>query len=158
MNATPSWIDMASVIAAIFSTLTAIIALWVAVRSDRRSRDALKVQTYLQLRNQFIDIYRNSGSLDESDSPAVEVRQAREAYWHHTWDEFFITRRLAPREFSMLWDQFFKSAIESGLDHPAMVKAFDDLASKRAGFGAYAQDLIAEIRAMQKRRAAGSGP
>ncbi|MET4134330.1 hypothetical protein [Pseudarthrobacter sp. PvP090] len=142
-----SWIGVAQVVTAIFSTLAALVALWVGIRSNRRSREALKVQTYLHLRSRFLDIYRELGRLDDSKADAVELQLAREAYWHHVWDEWYIANRLAPREFSGLWDGFFAAAVKSGYEQPALRAAFDELASKpNAGFGAYAQPMIRELR------------
>jgi hypothetical protein len=147
MEDNSSWVGVAQVVTAIFSTLTALVALWVSIRSDRRSREALKVQTYLHLRSGFLDIYRELGRLDDPKADAVELRLARQAYWHHAWDEWYIANRLAPREFSELWDGFFGDAVKSGYKHPALRATFDELASNPdAGFGAYAENLIRELR------------
>jgi hypothetical protein len=127
------------------------VALGLAIRSDRRSRQVLKVQIYLQLRSRFLDIYRALGRLDDANADEVELKLARQAYWHHSWDEWYIANRLAPTEFSTLWDQFFATAARPGYEHPALRVTFDDLASNSdTGFGAYAQDLITWLR-MQKR-------
>ena len=108
MSGDPAWVDVASVVTALFSTLTAIVALVVAIRSDRRSREALQVQTYMELRAGFLDIFRELGALDEDpDADEIEVRLARTAYWHHAWDEWYVAKGLAPQEFSGLWDDFF---------------------------------------------------
>lgn len=151
MDGETSWVDAATVITAIASTLTAVVALIVAISSDRRSREALKVQTYLQLRAGFLEIYRQLGELDAAESEGIDVKLTREAYWHHAWDEFYVTKRLAPLEFLSLWDDFFRLAIKSGLGHTALMRALDDLADKKeVGFGAYAQDLVAEVKAMEQ--------
>jgi hypothetical protein len=157
-----SWVDLATVVTAFFSTSTAVVALVVAMRSDRRSREALKVQTYLQLRAGFLDIYRQLGKLDDAADEGIEVKLTRQAYWHHAWDEFYVARRLAPREFSILWDDFFRLAVKSGLGHAALMNTLDELArEKDVGFGAYAQELVAEVKAMEQElqgtRAAGPG-
>lgn len=142
-----SWVDVASVLTAIFATLTAVIALAVAIRSDRRSREALKVQTYLSLRSGFLDIYRGLGRLDDAEADSVPLELSRQAYWHHAWDEWYIAKRLAPREFSVLWDDFFALAVRSGYKHPALRSTLDSLAKRTdSGFGAYAQDLVKELR------------
>lgn len=105
------------------------------------------MQTYLHLRSGFLDIYRELGRLDEPKADAVELQLARQAYWHHAWDEWYIGNRLAPREFSGLWDGFFATAVKSGYEHPALRATLDELASKpNTGFGSYAQDLIKELR------------
>lgn len=147
-----AWVDGASVATALFSTLTAIVALVVAIRSDRRSREALRVQIYMELRAGFLDIFRELGALDEdSNADEIEVKMARTAYWHHAWDEWYVAKGLAPQEFSGLWDDFFAKAVMSGYRHPALRKVLDELGRRRdTGFGAYAQDLIVELRRLDK--------
>lgn len=150
-----TWVDLAGVLAAVFSTVTAVVALIVAIRSDRRSRQALKVQTYLQLRGKFLDIFQQLGRLDRQEDEGIEVTLARQAYWHHAWDEFYVAKRLAPDEFATLWDDFFRPAVKSGL-HEGLVQTLNNLASDRSvGFGAYAQDLVAEVRQMEEERRKG---
>ncbi len=92
MNIETSWVDMGTLFTALFSTLTAAVAMVVAIRSDRRSREALKVQTYLQLRAGFLDIYRQLGKLDEERAEGIEVELTRQAYWHHAWDEYYVAK------------------------------------------------------------------
>ncbi len=142
-----SWTDEASVITAVASTLVALAALWLALRSDRRSRQALKVQTYLQLRTRFLELYPQLGDLDSADA---ETLPARKAYWHHVWDEYYVANKLAPDEFRPLWDEFFRTAMLTGLAHPSIRNALDLLVLDRsAGFAAYAQDLVDEVRRAQ---------
>lgn len=146
MNDIQSWIALAQVLTGIASMVTAVIALRVAIGTSRRSREALKVQTYLQLRSEFIDIYRELGQLDAT-KPASDTEQARQAYWHHVWDEWYITKKLAPAEFSPLWNEFFAKAVDSGYRQGPLKATFEELASKEdSGFGAYAKELIAEVR------------
>jgi hypothetical protein len=150
MDGEASWTDIASVVTAIGSTLTALVALGLAIRSDRRSRQALVVQTYLHLRSGFLEIYRDLGALDETEADSEELRLARQAYWHHAWDEWYVAKRMAPSEFAGLWDDFFAFAVLSGYRHPALRATLDELAArKEAGFGAYAGTLIAELRRME---------
>jgi hypothetical protein len=152
MDDSISWVDVAQVVTAVFSTLTAVIALALAIRSNRRSREALKVQTYLELRAGFLEIYRNLGRLTDVEADAVELQLTRQAYWHHAWDEWYIAKRLAPREFSGLWDGFFEAAVRSGYRHPALRATLDDLAENtEAGFGSYARELIEELRTPEDR-------
>jgi hypothetical protein len=148
---TGAWTDVAGVVTAAASTLIALIAVVIAIRSDRRSRQVLKVQTYLMLRAGFLDIYRELGTLEDMAADDVRLALARAAYWHHAWDEWYISERLAPREFGGLWDGFFSVAVLSGLRHPALKSSLDELArDTSAGFGAYAKDFVAVLRSMDK--------
>jgi hypothetical protein len=145
-----TWVDVITVATGFFATMTAVIGLVVALRSDRRSREALRVQTYLQLRTRFLDIYRELGRLEDAGDEGSEARLTRQAYWHHAWDEWYITKELAPREFATLWDDFFSKAMAPSAGHPGLWAALEQLASNpRAGFGAYARDLIKEVRTMK---------
>ena len=149
MNAN-SWVEITTVVTGFFATMTAAIGLVVALRSDRRSREALKVQTYLQLRAVFLDIFRELGRLEDAGDEGLAIKLARQAYWHHTWDEWYVAKRLAPHEFASLWDDFFAEAVRSGIEHDALWATLEDLArDRKAGFGAYAQELINVVRAMK---------
>ncbi|MCD5341551.1 hypothetical protein LR392_04825 [Arthrobacter sp. AK04] len=145
-----TWAAWAQVLTGIAATVVAGFALRVATESDKRSREALKVQTYLQLRSRFIEIYRELGGLEEEETNEVELQLARAAYWHHAWDEWYVTNSLAPREFSDLWTGFFAGAVKSGYCQPGLKASLEKLASKPdEGFGFYATDLIAAVRSME---------
>jgi hypothetical protein len=139
-------VDLAGVIAGVASSLIALVAVVVAIRSDRRSREVVKVQTYLMLRSGFLDIYRQLGALEDADVDSVDLRLTRQAYWHHAWDEWYIAKKLAPREFEELWDNFFSVAVQSGLKHRALRSVLDDLTrDSEVGFGRYAKEFVATL-------------
>jgi hypothetical protein len=139
-------VDLAGVITGVASSLIALVAVIVAIRSDRRSREVVKVQTYLMLRSGFLDIYRQLGALEDANADSVDLRLTRQAYWHHAWDEWYIAKKVAPREFEDLWDDFFSVAVQSGLKHPALRSVLDDLIrDTEVGFGAYAKEFVAML-------------
>jgi hypothetical protein len=118
----------------------------VGIRSGRRSREVVKVQTYLSLRQGFLDIYRDLEGLDDPESHTAVNSVAAQAYWHHVWDEWYIAKKLSPEGFSELWDNFFEKAVVSGYRHNALKAVLEELASKEdVGFGAYARSLIEEL-------------
>jgi hypothetical protein len=146
MNLITSWTDVATVVVGIASTLVATVAVVIAIRTDRRSREVLKVQTYLSLRSRFLDLYTELGRLQDQGPDDVGLRLARAAYWHHSWDEWYISKRLSPHEFGDLYDKFFSIAVLSGLNHPALRASLDDLTQNpTAGFGAYAKDFLDDL-------------
>lgn len=150
MDAVAQMAQVAQVVTGITSTLIALLALAVAVRSDRRSREALKVQTYLQLRSRFIDIYQELGHMENVEPDNIKLRLARQAYWYHVWDEWYICNRLASKEFSELWKGFFAAGAISAYSQAALKASLEKLAAMTdRGFGAYAQDLLQELRAME---------
>lgn len=150
MDAMAQMAQVAQVVTGVASTVIALLALAVAVRSDRRSREALKVQTYLQLRSRFIEIYRELGPMEEVKPDKIELKLSRQAYWYHVWDEWYISNRLAPKEFSALWKDFFAAGAKSGYSQAALKASLEQLAAMTdRGFGSYAQDLLKELRAME---------
>jgi hypothetical protein len=91
-----------------------------------------------------LDIYTKLGDLD--DEPADEGEAAaRAAYWHHSFDEWYLSTRLAPSEFGVLWRDFYKRAAQAGLRHPALKRSFEKLRRDPAGFGAYAGEFVAQL-------------
>ncbi|WP_433297526.1 hypothetical protein ACQP2F_41245 [Actinoplanes sp. CA-030573] len=154
-----SWTDIAAVATATVSTLIALIAVVIAIRNDRRSRQVIKIQTYLALRSRFIEIYQRLGKLEDSRTPQddVALRLTRQAYWHHCWDEWFISERLSPAEFGDMWKRFFSAAAESGLRHPALRTTLAEMSRDRTvGFGRYGRDLIDELHRLDESRLEGS--
>ncbi len=148
-------VELATLFTGVASTVTAVVALVLARRTDLRSREALKVQTYLQLRSEFLKIYPDLGQLDDPEPKTNEQGLARAAYWHHAWDEWYITKKLAPSEFGVLWDDFFVSAARGGISHAALRTAFTKLKSdKESGFRVYASDLIEEVQRLEREAAA----
>ncbi|MEU4427136.1 hypothetical protein AB0F81_41480 [Actinoplanes sp. NPDC024001] len=141
------WTDVAGVVTAVVSVVIALVAVVIAVRTDSRSREVIKIQTYLALRSRFLDLYQKLGKLDDGrppDDPAL--RLARAAYWHHCWDEWFISERLSRTEVGGMWQGFFSRAMLSGLRHPALRKALEELkADEQFGFGNYAREFIDEL-------------
>jgi hypothetical protein len=148
---TSEWTNLVSALAAVFSATTAATAIFFTYRSERRSREVTKAQVYLTLRQNFIDIYRELGDLEGGADPEAQLRLARQAYWHHAFNEWYVSR-LAPRELGDLWPSFFRAANASGFRHPALRETFDRMsANPDVGFGSYAKDFIEEVRQ-------GSGP
>lgn len=143
---TSEWSNLVSALAAVFSATTAATAIVFTYRSERRSREVTKAQVYLTLRQTFIDIYRELGDLEGGADPEAQLRLARQAYWHHAFNEWYVSR-LAPRELGDLWPSFFRAANASGFRHPALRDTFDRMAADPdVGFGSYAKDFITEVR------------
>jgi hypothetical protein len=139
------WATALSAIAGGFSAMTAVAAIVIAVRNERRSIAITRAQMYLLLRQGFFDIFKELGDLDGTSDIDGEQRQARIAYWHHAYDEWRVAK-LAPKELGDLWTEHFRTATESGYRHPALRRTFDALsANTDEGFGAYAQDFVADL-------------
>lgn len=130
-----------------FSTLgsmvVALIALFISLKAQKSLQRVMATQVYLDLRSRFLEIFLKLGDLDRPAANSEE-RAARFAYWHHSFDEWYIGKS-APKEFGAL-KSFYRDAGQSGLGHASLRQSLDELANdKSAGFGRYAQDFISEI-------------
>jgi hypothetical protein len=135
-----------SSLAAVFSAITAAVAIWLGVQNNRRAWAAAKAQMYLSLRSAFLDILAELGDVSDPDYvPDQREKTARIAYWHHAYDEWRVSRD-APQEFGDLWRNHFKQATLAGYAHPGLRDTFEYLSGRsEQGFGAYAQDFISEF-------------
>ena len=110
------WIALSSVVVA---TIALVVALW----ADSRGRAATRTQMFMQLRTSFIDVlqalppqYRDPDW--RPTTPADIAAAAR--YWHHAYDEWYVSRRLNPALMGELWLTFYRPAIVSGLAHAGL--------------------------------------
>ena len=141
-----TFVDVVAAASGGLSALTALVAVVIAVRSDRRSREVARAAIFLNLREGFRDIYRELGDLQGGDDPEAPLKLARQSYWHHAFDEWYVPQ-LAPREFGDLWQNFFLKTVLSGYGHPPLRDALEDLmADGTKGFGAYAGEFADEVR------------
>jgi hypothetical protein len=130
------------------SAITALVAVIVAVRSERRSREVMRSHVYLALRNGFRDVYQQLGDLTGGSDEGAALRLARQSYWHQALDEWYVTTRLSSREAGDLWEAFFKPAIAAGYSHPALRSTLEEMRAKRKGFTTYAEDFFTELEAV----------
>jgi hypothetical protein len=146
-------VRLLTAIATIVSSLAALLAVGIAFIAERRARVSeerstavAQAQVYLALRSRFLEIFERLGDLKRPPENKSE-EAARYAYWHHSFDEWFIAEKLAPELFKQLWGGFFERAATSGRAHEGLEAALGDLASEsQAGFAAYAEEFINCIR------------
>jgi hypothetical protein len=139
------WENFVGTVAGALSAMTALTAVTIAVRSESRSRKVAAAEMYLSLRSRFLELYPRLGDVEQP--PATEdQRLARVAYWHQLLDEWYISTRFAPDEFGDLWDDFYKKAGQTGLNHVGLRTSLQDLiATPNAGFPQYAGDFLREM-------------
>jgi len=139
-------VDVVAAASGGLSALTALVAVLIAVRSDRRSREVARATIFLSLREGFRDIYRELGDLEGGDDPEAQLKLVRQSYWHHAFDEWYVPQ-LAPREFGDLWRTFFRKTVRSGYGHAALRTALESMmADPSKGFAAYAGEFADEVR------------
>ena len=98
-------------------------AVLVAYGVDVRGRALARTTLFLQLRSRFLDVLHNlpPGYRDPNWIPTSEADKAASArYWHHAYDEWYVSRHLNPRLMGKLWDDFYLPSIRSGLKHRAL--------------------------------------
>ncbi|WP_219464370.1 hypothetical protein [Nonomuraea rhizosphaerae] len=141
-----TFLNVIAVLSGTLSAITALAAVYLAVRAEKRSRKVAAAQIYLALRARFLEIFERLGDVDGAEPASEDERAARAAYWHHSFDEWYLSTRFAPSEFRGLWDGFYRDATHSGLAHPALRQALIELRDNRtAGFGVYARDFVTEM-------------
>ena len=100
------------------------------MRADARGQVAARTQLFLDLRTRFLGLLEDlppnyrSPEWEPSDP---KHREAVVRYWHHAFDEWYVTRRLNEKLMRPLWDQFYCNAILTGLRHNGLRKIFIEM-------------------------------
>jgi len=131
---------------AISSVVVALASLFASLQSQRRAARAALVETHLELRSRFIELYQHL-ELEPDRNPA---RAAAQAYWLNAYDEWFITNRLTP-EFKPLWNKFCGRAILAGLAHPVLEQELHHLMGMQEGFELYADEFVEALEVLAGR-------
>ncbi len=111
-----------------------IAATLVALLADKRARVAARAQTFLALRSRFIEVHQQLPAhfLDPAWSPGNDDEKAAiSRYWHHAFDEWYITTHLDRRLLGSLWADFFLGATLAALRHHALRRFFADMNRSR---------------------------
>jgi len=128
-------------IIALSSAFVALAAFFVALRADMRARDLALVQMFLSLRSRFLEIYVKLPDPEkEAASYTADDKAAVLAYWHHTFDEWYVTTKLSNRLMNQLWSGFYAPAIRSGMGHDAYRAVLFESLDDRKEFGEYGPD------------------
>jgi hypothetical protein len=125
------------------SAAIALAAFFLSWRADRRAAALARTQMFLELRTKFLDVYQRLPSFDKPASDYTpKQRAAVLAYWHHTFDEWYVTNHLNQKHMKKLWDEFYAPAVLAGMRHEGfrmvlfgMIDAEDDFGEYRRNFG-----------------------
>ncbi|MEM1362470.1 MAG: hypothetical protein AAGF94_12255 [Pseudomonadota bacterium] len=107
-------IQYVSVAIAFASFVVAGSALYLGIRNNQRAEEVARVQTFLEMRHNFLSIYAELGDFLSANAPNEEERRAREAYWHNAYNQWYVSKKLGAKVFDDLWDGFFRDATRSG--------------------------------------------
>lgn len=146
--------DYAIYIAAV-STIIALIALVFSILADARSNATTRMQLYLELKTRFLEVFGNLPPKfsDANWKPANKNDEIKvKKYWHHSFDEWYITNKLNKRYMKGLWEKYYSSAILAGLKHNGLRKVcVTMLNEKEKEFGHYTREFENELTMMWKK-------
>ena len=85
------------------SAAIALAAFFLSWRADRRAAALARTRMFLELRTRFLEVYQRLPSFDKPASDYTpKQRAAVLAYWHHTFDEWYITNHLNQKHMKKL--------------------------------------------------------
>lgn len=108
------------------SFVVAASAFWLSWQSEARSQLAARTQLYLDLRTRFLHVLEGlpaKHTEPDWDASSKEDHAAAVRYWHHSFDEWYLTRWQNQKLMGTLWDEFYSKALLSGLKHNGLRKA-----------------------------------
>jgi hypothetical protein len=130
------------------SLTVSVIAFVTALRADARGRAVTRTQIFLDLRTRFLDVleglpaeYRDPGW--DASEPADRAAAVR--YWHHAFDEWYVSRRLNAALMKEQWSQFYLPAIRSGLEHPGLERTLRYMLTTQPTLARLWSDFCADI-------------
>ena len=123
---------------AIASGAIALAAFFLSWRADQRAKALARTQMFLELRTRFLEVFRRLPALDKAASEYTpEEKKAVLAYWHHTFDEWYVTNRLSHKYLKELWNDFYAPAVLAGMRHPGLRAVLFDMIDTDEQFGEY---------------------
>lgn len=140
--------DLVAAFGALAALPIAVFAAYTSKRADARSKVAARTQVFLALRTRFLDVHaRLPGTYADPDwQPRDQDEQsAATRYWHHAFDEWYITNRLDAELLSDMWREFFEEGVLSGLLHNGLRLHLCNLTARRAEHAGLWTDFASEI-------------
>lgn len=105
---------------ALTSAIVAIAAFILSLRTDARAKVAARTKLFLDLRDRFFEVHKglpNTYADPDWYPSTLEERTAIIRYWHHAFNEWYVTTCLDDKHMRLLWNKFFSDAVLSGLRH-----------------------------------------
>src|SRR5258708_29153601 len=102
-------------IAALIALFGVLVSLLITLRT---TNSFARAQLYLELRKRFSEVNKDLPRhrpdyhdetwtpIPEPDDKAKKDFKSLEAYWYHTFDEWYVTRKLLPSRFGLLCRTF----------------------------------------------------
>jgi hypothetical protein len=108
------------------SLIVSVGAIMLALSADARAKVAARAQLFLTLRTRFLDVLEDLPAnymAPDWDASNPEQRAAAIRYWHHAFDEWYVTERLDKKLMHQLWAQYYREATRAGLKHNGLRRA-----------------------------------
>ncbi len=120
------------------SAAVALAAFFLSWRADARAAALARTQMFLELRTRFLEVFQQLPPFDKPASDYTpEEKAAVLAYWHHTFDEWYVTNRLNHKHMKELWDDFYIPAVLAGMRHPGLREVLFQMIEAEDEFGEY---------------------
>jgi hypothetical protein len=145
-------IEIASAIA---SAAVALAAFFLSWRSDARAKVLARTQMFLELRTRFLEIYQRLPPFDKpSSSYTPEEKLVVLSYWHHAFDEWYVTNRLSQKHMKELWDEFYAPSILAGMAHQGLRDVlFNTYIKEQEGSGEFRRSFGKALKKLWESRA-----
>ena len=100
--------------------IVSVCAFWLSWRADTRGQVASRTTMFLNLRTRFLDVLEKlppQYGAPDWDASSPNDRAAAIRYWHHSFDEWYVTTQLNEKLMRQLWTEYYSEAIFHGLKH-----------------------------------------
>lgn len=131
------------------SLVVSIAALFLSLRSNHRAQITTRAQLFLNLRSRFLEVLQNLPENYADPNWVATTANDRAAafkYWHHTFDEWYITNKLDRRLMFKLWESFYCNAILEGLRHTGLRKTLISMMQQGQGLPQYFPEFESELQ------------
>lgn len=105
------------------SFVIAALAFLYSKRADDRAKIMARGNLFLELRSRFNAIYeglpqgyREPGWRADGHAEKQAVRR----YWHHCFDEWYLTNRINQKYMDVLWKEYFSDGVTAGARHDGL--------------------------------------
>ena len=123
---------------AVASAAVALAAFFLSWRSDARAKVLARTQMFLELRTRFLEVFQRLPPFDKpSSSYTPEEKLVVLSYWHHAFDEWYVTNRLSHKHMKELWNEFYAPAVLAGMRHQGLRDVLFNMIEEQEGFGEY---------------------
>ncbi len=130
------------------SLVVSIAAIYLSLLSNHRAQITTRAKLFIDLRTRFLEVLQNlpENYADPNWSATTDKDKAAAMnYWHHTFDEWYITNKLDRKLMLNLWKSFYCNAILEGLKHTGLRKTLTSMLQQRQRLPQYFPEFEREL-------------